>query len=230
MIIFWAIRYIDRTDRQWKDRRLFLDTTKLPTAQRAAIELAIETKVQWDFLRFRPLFVEEKTKEGFSKWFGHGHRSFHLHGYHEDETGAEVSLWDLGYVPPGMEAHDIEHRLSPSTPVPIAEITLQSNEIKNLAYFKRELRELTTTAFWKDGPGSLNCTGNVSSPGFHDPELKTAVSDEEIRSFVTIFRRLYMEGEQANFVNSNQCLQAVSARAPAGQVGSWRGQVTLQEA
>jgi hypothetical protein len=66
-----------------------------------------------------------------------------------------------------------------------------------LGYFARDLRELLASAFYKDGPGTLGQAG----PGRHWL-LKTAVSDEEIRSFVTIFRRLYMEHEPANFTKA----------------------------
>ncbi len=37
MLIFWRIRYLDRTDKQFKDRDLFLDTMLLPPATKAAV-------------------------------------------------------------------------------------------------------------------------------------------------------------------------------------------------
>jgi hypothetical protein len=66
-----------------------------------------------------------------------------------------------------------------------------------LGYFARDLRELLASAFIKDGPGTLN--GPWSDGRYR---LKTAVSDEETRSFVTIYRRLYMDNEPANFVKA----------------------------
>ncbi len=74
------------------------------------------------------------------------------------------------------------------------QISLSQEQLNILGYFTRDLRELLSTALYKDGPGSLS--GPWSDGRLH---LKTAVSDEEIRSFVTIFRRLYMEKEPANF-------------------------------
>jgi hypothetical protein len=56
------------------------------------------------------------------------------------------------------------------------------------------MSELLATALYKEGPGVIS-----SPPGGNRWIYETAVSDEEIRSSVTIFRRLYMENEPANF-------------------------------
>ncbi|MFM8327840.1 MAG: hypothetical protein ACKN9U_23510, partial [Pirellulaceae bacterium] len=61
MLIFWRIRYFDRTDKQFKDRDLFLDTATLPPAKRAAVEFLAESKSSGndrEFLMFRSLFTE----------------------------------------------------------------------------------------------------------------------------------------------------------------------------
>ena len=42
MILFWKIRYLDRTDKQFKNRNLSLDTKTLDVATKAAVELVIE--------------------------------------------------------------------------------------------------------------------------------------------------------------------------------------------
>jgi len=54
---------------------------------------------------------------------------------------------------------------------------------------------MLNSAFMKDGPGTLTSSGAI-------PTLTTPVTDDEIRSYVTIFRRLYMTGHRdpASFV------------------------------
>ena len=44
MMLFWKIRYLDRTDKQFKDRHLYLRTETLEPVTRAAIELVTEPK------------------------------------------------------------------------------------------------------------------------------------------------------------------------------------------
>jgi hypothetical protein len=51
----------------------------------------------------------------------------------------------------------------------------------------------------KDGPGIIRSSGYMLLPLDVAPVVETAVTDDEIRSFVTIFRRLYMDKEPANF-------------------------------
>lgn len=170
MIIFWKMRILDRTDRQWKDRNLLLDTAKLPAAQRAAVELALETNAKREFLRFRPLFEEDNSEGAAQKWLSHGFKTFNLHEYHEDEKGAELSNREMGQIltgsptavllPAGTEQHHIDYMFSEPTPVPVAEFTLSPDEVKLLGYFCRDLRELKESAFWKDGAGSINAVGS----------------------------------------------------------------------
>jgi len=60
MLIFWRIRYFDRSDKQFKDRDLFLDTATLPAAMRAAVELLAESKSGGNdrqVLKLRTLFT-----------------------------------------------------------------------------------------------------------------------------------------------------------------------------
>src|SRR4051812_21386560 len=103
---------------------------------------------------------------------------------------------DAVLFPAGTEQHIIEYALAERRPIPIYKISLSQDQLKILGYFVRDLRELLASAFYKDGPGELTSTDS------RGPTLQTAVSDEEIRSFVTIFRRLYMENEPANFLKA----------------------------
>ncbi|MCF6283718.1 MAG: hypothetical protein L3K26_00790 [Candidatus Hydrogenedentes bacterium] len=131
-----------------------------------------------------------------------GSGSFCLPNYFEDDGGQELSIQEVGAalsgnphtitLPAGMKKHEIEYALSEKTPIPIDQVSFSQERIELLGYFVRDLKELENSEFYKNGPGTLSN---------HDG-LKTAVSDEEIRSFVTIFRRLYMQKERANFVKA----------------------------
>lgn len=216
MFLTWAIVYLDRTDeqrcsreRQFQDRHLYLDTSTLDSATRAAIELLIESgksSTERSILKFRNLFKglrEEELKVAIAN--ASEFRTVSLDNYTEDETGKELSNAEVGelltgsptaiLLPPGARPHDIDYMLALPTAIPVAQAQLSKDEIRLLGYFSRDLKELTESAFWKDGPGTLEFAAK-------DPKLKTAVTDDELRSFVTIFRRLYMETEQANFLKA----------------------------
>ncbi len=78
--------------------------------------------------------------------------------------------------------------------LPIDLVTLSQEGVKLLACFRRDHRELTNSAFAKDSRCSIK--------GAFTWQVETAGTDDEIRSFVIIFRRLYMAGEKANFVSA----------------------------
>jgi hypothetical protein len=66
MLIFWRIRYFDRTEKTFKDRDLCLDTATLPPAKGAAVELLAEAKgnrSEREFLKFKSLFREESLAD-----------------------------------------------------------------------------------------------------------------------------------------------------------------------
>jgi hypothetical protein len=100
--------------------------------------------------------------------------------------------------PSGAQQHDIELMLAEPKPIPLASVSLSPEDTRLLGYYVRDLQEMMNSAFMKDGPGSLKSSSGFMSPS-SNPTLETAATDDEIRSFVTIFRRLYMEKEPANF-------------------------------
>jgi hypothetical protein len=221
VILFWKIRYLDRTDKQFKDRYLCLRTKTLDPVTRAAVELVAEaetTKDKRDILRYRHLFRESRLEDLPDDQHNWGQfRTVGPTEYFEDETGAEINQRDMGpiltgdphalFLPAGTKQHDIDLMTAERKPIPLASVTLTQDEIRLLGYFVRDLLELSESAFMKDGPGTLSSTGSasqsptglMSSPNDSQPSLKTAATDAEIRSFVTIFRRLYMYKEPANF-------------------------------
>jgi hypothetical protein len=215
MMLFWKIRYLDRTDKQFKDRCLYLDTKTLDPVARAAVELVAEnrsSKIEREILKYRHLFVEgivEKGPSDPSEWnkFGTVGPSEYL----EDETGQEISHDEMAriltgspsarVIPSGAKRHDIDLMLAEPKPIPLAEASLSPDEIRLLGYFVRDLQELLNSAFMKNSPGMLTSSSGFMTPS-SNPTLETAATDDEIRSFVTIFRRLYMTGahDPASFV------------------------------
>jgi hypothetical protein len=214
MMLLWKIRYLDRTDKQFKDRYLYLHTKTLDPVVRAAVELVAENRsnrTDREILKYRHLFVE-RAAEGHADpndW-----DKFSTVGpseYLEDETGREISHDEMARIltgsptaraiPSGAQQHDIDLMLAEPKPLPLAGVSLSTGDTRLLGYFVRDLREMMNSAFMKDGPGSLQSSSGFMSPS-NNPTLETPATDDEIRSFVTIFRRLYMTGphDPASFV------------------------------
>ena len=208
MMLSWKIRYLNRADKQFKDRHLFLDTKMLDPVTRAAVEFVVDNesrKTEREILNYRHLFVENQsgTIPGNIQQWG----NFITVGpseYFEDETGKELTLQEMGpiltgspftvFIPNGAKQHHIDFMFSEPKSIPVAGITLDSAQLRLLGIFDRDLREMISSAFMKDGAGSLTFAETAS--------LKTAATDDEIRSFVMTFRRLYMTSyrDPANFL------------------------------
>jgi hypothetical protein len=198
MRLYWKIRYLDRSDKKFKDRHLYLRTETLDPATKAAVELITEAKSREDqrqILRFKSLFAERKldtlptNMDGIDQF-----RAFGLCEYFEDETGAEIKQHELwAYLKP-VDAPELE----PAPPVPVAEVFLTGDEIRLLGYFVRDHKELSDSALMKEGPGTITSPGDITPTGRKKYSFKTSLTDDEIRSCVTIHRRLYMEKEPAN--------------------------------
>jgi hypothetical protein len=208
MILFWKVRYLDGADKQFKDRCLILHTKTLDPVTRAGIELVVQSKspkTERNIVKYRHLFVEDAPPKRAAAV--RILESFQFVGpseYFEDETGREITDDEMGQIltgsptakliPSGAKQHDIDFMLAATQPIPIAEVQLDAEEIRLFGYFVRDLQEAKDSAFMKDGPGTLKTSElGLLSPS-STPTLVTAANDEEIRSFVMIFRRLYMTG------------------------------------
>lgn len=190
MLIFWFIRYFDRNEKLFKDRIRFLDTDTLPAAERAAVELVVEMKSSRsdrEFLKLRALFREDSLSDvskNRSQSLGNT-KTFTLPNYFEDETGSEIEMGEIWKHLNPVEEGD--SRVAPEPkPIPLAEISLTQEEVRLLGYFIRDFKELEDSAFMKEGPGTLSTVGGISAPSSRPPNFKTALTDDEIRSFVTI--------------------------------------------
>jgi len=135
--------------------------------------------------------------------------SFFLHDYFEDENEDFITMAEIGpiltgdpntvLIPSGTKQYHIEYMFAEKPPVPVAEVTLTTDEIRLFGYFVRDLEELLASELTKDGAGTISKGGTLPVLANGDYHHQTAVTDDEIRSFMTIFRRLYMEKEPANF-------------------------------
>lgn len=210
MLIYWNIRYVDRSEKKLKDRRLFLDTNSLPPATKVAVELMIATKThrtEREVLKHRSLFKEESIDKINKDEIDNSEpmHAFALSNYFENEKGEEIDQSELHTiltgnpnsicVPSGTPWYQIELICAERKPIPIADVLLTPEENRLMGYFVRDYKELGDSSFLKDGPGSIKMLESLSIPDGPDPILNTAVTDEEIRSFVMIFRRLYMTGQ-----------------------------------
>jgi hypothetical protein len=228
MIVFWRVTYADRSDRQLKHRDLILNTDRLSPDVKAAVELAIEFRElrPHELLKYRSLFKEGSVHEIDEDDFGIEVKNhcFCLPDYMEDESGKMISGDEMAQIvtgcptvrmiPSGAQQHDIDFMLSMPQPMPVAKVSLSPEEAKLLGYFSRDLRELAESAFMRDGPGSLTSSTPKRT---NDPVLTTAASDDEIRSFVTIFRRLYMDKEPASFQKAVTLFDKAVGTTPHGE-------------
>ena len=225
MRLFWKVRYLDSADREFKNRSLYLDTRTLDPVTRAAIELVREcksSKTERDILKYRHLFHEgdPESPAGSRQDWG-PFETFILTDYFEDETGKEITRQELGplltgsptaiVVPSGTRQHDLDLMFAEAQPIPVAEVSLTPEEIRLLGYFCRDLQELRESAFMKDDCLTIKEVGG-------EPILETVATDDEIRSFVTIFRRLYMTGgnDPASFLKMVQVFTKSVGNHPYG--------------
>jgi hypothetical protein len=222
MFLLWTIRYLDSRDKQFKNRQLWLNTNKLEPVSQAAVELINANRKSGptrDIIRFRQLFREGPSDPGVANLFSVDEEIsfFSLDDYFEDENGLRLSNKQMAVIlsgnpnavmfPSGYRQHDIKFALAPPQSIPIEQISIPQDSLAVLGYFVRDLRELMASSFLREGPGTL-----ISSPD--GPVVKTAVSDEEIRSYITSFRRLYMASEPAGFLKAASIFTTCCAGYP----------------
>ncbi len=224
MHLLWVVDCLDRSDRQFKRRDLFLDTKTIDSVTKAALELELEVNGGDNnraIRKYRNLFREVEI-ESVVDWPSdiEEFRTFSIEDYVEDQNGTELSEKETAeiltgsphavMIPHGYKQHDIDFLLSEKKPLRIADINLSPDHLKLFGYFVRDWRELARSAFLTEASETVSIreyrpsANAVFEAAQSDcaPVLTTAVSDDEIRSFVTIFRRLYMEREPACFLKA----------------------------
>jgi len=158
MILFWRIRYLDRRDRRFKDRDLYLDTSTLDAKSRAAVELCCELNesgTSREILKHRGLFIEVgmSTCDKVALCGEQGFKTvFFAHDYFEDELGNELSTNEVGRIltgsptavaiPSGAKQHDIDYILADRNPIRIDDLQFKDADLQQLGYFVRDFREL----------------------------------------------------------------------------------------
>jgi hypothetical protein len=210
MLLFWKIRYLDSADNGFKDRELWLDTDSLDPVTKTAVEATYALKdvgEKRDMLRYRYLFREKRPTDEEMQAASlkpNGWGIIFIVDYFEDEAVQELTYKEMAVIltgdpqailfPTGTKQHEIDYCLAEHRTIDLGQVKVTQDQLNVLGYFARDLQELLASAFSKDSPGTLRLPGSSGRHG-----LETTASDEEIRSFVTIFRRQYMGGEPANF-------------------------------
>ena len=205
MYLSVAIHYLKRSatefPQRFKKRNLCLDTNTLDPAVKSAVEFVVSLPNYGgrELLRFRHLFKAEPTDRGFpdDDW-----KMFAIDNYIEDEHGKEIGPDEIpqlitGHsnavlIPGSAKSHDIEYALNSNVPVPYGSISIAEDKIRLLAIFSRDMRELLSTQLIKEGPGSFQF-----SEGREKVQHITAVTGDQIRAHLMVFRRLYMKTEVA---------------------------------
>ncbi|MBA4019229.1 MAG: hypothetical protein C0483_18845 [Pirellula sp.] len=216
MVIYWKVFRIGRDGARRDEVQRVCDTTQLDSIARSAIEMTVKAGKHnsREILKFRKHFSPFAEGDENALEFSDGRTAF-IPDYWEDEEGVELTSSEVSaaltgnpnavLIPPGFRKHDIDLLLAGKQPVSFAHL-LANDELEILAYFVRDIRELENSSFKKDGPGTIQFIGTASLTSGNRPEFKTAVSDEEIRSHVTIFRRLYMQNDRGNLKNTVQLI------------------------
>ena len=227
MLLFWRIRYLDTRDKQYKDRDLWLDTETLDAVAKAAVETThglTDPGGGRPMLRYRHLFREQKHsgQEFNDLWARHGGISnVSIVDYFEDENGDELTPERRGQVltgdpdsaifPAGTKQHDIDFRFAPKPNVDLRQMQVPETDLNALAYFSRDLRQLEASDFLLEGPGTICAERGIT------PVVETSLSEDEIRSSVTIFRRLYMANEPGNFLKAAEAFARAVLPHPVGK-------------
>ena len=210
MELCWKVRGFSREKKDFFDRYLYLDTSRLPPVEKHRVELCAEQHSHADreILTYRELF-QERTLTGNSSEPhvpGRIRKIFGVTNYFEDEHGKEISVTEAARIqtgdenvvafPPGYRSHDIRLILTPNSSIPdkpLDHIRFGEGEVNTLALFVRDANELIRSPFY------------TTSPILHDDERGLWVETlpvEVICSFVTIFRRLYMTSEPGSYVKA----------------------------
>ena len=212
MLLSWKIKYLDSRDKQIKNRDLLLDTDTLDAVTKGIVEAIYESQDignRRDILKYRHLFHEvDNYEDEFAETCQNPFSIYSVgpYDYFEDENAKEITSKEMSRIitgrndtimlPAGTPAYRIKYIFAEKPPIQIDKIELTMAQLGVLGYFVRDLQEMISSAFYKEGAGTL-------SGRFPDEMvLETSVTDEEIRSFVTIFRRLYMQGEPCNFLKA----------------------------
>lgn len=235
MFLCWNIRYYNRGNNRFEGRDVYLDTNTLDPAAKTAVELchALDERGHGrGMLRFRHLFQEHQYThsevETLVERYGH-YIGFCVIDYFEDEAGNDVSGTPVTVmhndqpctiVLPGVAKQ--LHTAIPTarSPFDLTKISMSPRHVTALGYFSRDMRELMSSPFMKEGPGTLFAQGDKLT-------VKTAVTADEIRAFVMVFRRLYMEKEPAGFLKAVSIFDEVLSGDPlAGWVTHFAGEYT----
>ncbi len=211
MRALWKIPTFSRPSGERSEKWVSLDTATLDAVSRHKVELCLERHNTFsrDILQYRNLFQEAAGPiESYldADQDDHG-KLLIVHDYAEDDDDNEISFTEIArivtgnpdvfVVPPGMRPHDMQlyyvAKNSPLPENPLDHIHLTQQEIDALAYFLRDATELKREPFYLNPP-SLHSQGAQ--------QWIETIPVESIRSFVIVFRKMYMTGEPGNYLKA----------------------------
>ncbi len=211
MRVIWKVRSWEK-QRDFFDRSLEVRTEELAPVDRCVLEYVVQECRESRFVmrRLRHHFREIREEDLNSHmWNAENVRPICVPDYFESADGREMTLTaiarekfdnpNLVSIPSHFQKHDIDLMISensPPQPDPHLKISLNQDEINALSYFVRDAKELKQSAFHIGRGPSLHSTAGQS-----DYSLRN-FSEEQARSYITIFRRLYMDGEPGNFIRA----------------------------
>ena len=208
MIVRWNVWCFSRANKDFFNRSLVLDTASLDPIARSRVEMCLEHQDSQDraILKYRHLFNEGDLPSYEGEPWHDSFKCFSILDYFEDEDGKEITPTECAQIktgnenvvaiPPHYRPHDIALCLSDNSPLPDKpedHIHVSQADIDTLAYFVKDVAELKGNAFY-GSPPELHSVGGIYTV--------STIPVEHIVSFVTIFRRLYMQKERGNYNNA----------------------------
>jgi len=208
MVIFWKIRCFHMLKKCYFDRHLRLHTNSLDTATKYRIEYCMDNRStrNRNILDFRHLFETEEEPSSIGEEERDTIEVFSIPEYFEDENSNRITSTDIARIATGNDkmvafsgqykAHDIRYILAKEPPLSAKDldgISLSQDAIDTLSYYVRDATELSDSALITKPPSlvSKGCEVRVET-----------IAVEHIRSFVMVFRRLYMTGEKGCYIKA----------------------------
>lgn len=202
--IYWAIRYIDRTEKRMKDRRLEIDLDSLPLDLQFCMKYKIEAE---NLLHSRELRAYRQYFHETAGFTDHGSGGFRATAgpvlYFEDEKGNQVYERDV------KEILGLDPSVS-TFPFPAyvdrylafngsaSDIKLDEDELRNLRIFSEHYDELEQS--------------KIEFPGLTGVSAVRVIfknSRSELKAFAMLFRKLYSNdpNEPGSFPNVSNFLK-----------------------
>ncbi len=210
MLIFVKVRVA--TPSNWMSQWFVVDTNELPPLDQHALEMLVEAGglTAEKFRNWRDRFRAHDEHVPIARPTGYsgGLHCIAIEDYCEDgdgngltiENGIRIVMQneDLVILPSGTRAHDVALAFTDNSPIPedpLSYFQFTQSEVNGLALFLRDIKELRQSPFYQR---------HSTMHSFGSQLRLETISVDLIRSFIVVFRRLYMTGKHdvGNFRDS----------------------------